>query len=81
MHDDSFDPTDYLSNADPVMRRLIEEVGPFMLRPRIRRSPFESLARALPINNSTTKPPRAFSNDSSRSSPAVGSRCRMNRLP
>ena len=47
MHDDSFDPTDYLSNADPVMRRLIEEVGPFMLRPRIRRSPFESLARAI----------------------------------
>ena len=47
MHDDSFDPTDYLSNADPVMRRLIEEVGPFMLKPKIRRSPFESLARAI----------------------------------
>jgi DNA-3-methyladenine glycosylase II len=40
-------PTDYLSNVDPVMRRLIEEVGPFMLKPKIRRSPFESLARAI----------------------------------
>ncbi|HEU5091334.1 MAG TPA: DNA-3-methyladenine glycosylase 2 family protein [Nitrospira sp.] len=47
MHDESFDSTDYLSNADPVMRRLIEEVGPFMLKPKIRRSPFESLARAI----------------------------------
>ena len=29
------------------MRRVIGEVGPFTLRPRIRRSPFESLARAI----------------------------------
>ena len=47
MHDESFDSTGYLSNVDPVMRRLIEAVGPFTLKPRIRRSPFESLARAI----------------------------------
>ena len=29
------------------MRRLIREVGPFTLTPRSRRSPFESLARAI----------------------------------
>jgi DNA-3-methyladenine glycosylase II len=29
------------------MRRLIREVGPFALTPRVRRSPFESLARAI----------------------------------
>jgi DNA-3-methyladenine glycosylase II len=29
------------------MRRLIREVGPFTLTPRVRRSPFESLARAI----------------------------------
>jgi DNA-3-methyladenine glycosylase II len=39
--------TDYLSKVDPVMRRLIQEIGPFTLKPRIRRSPFESLARAI----------------------------------
>ena len=37
----------HLSNADPVMRRLIREVGPFTLTPRPKRSPFESLARAI----------------------------------
>jgi DNA-3-methyladenine glycosylase II len=37
----------YLSRVDPVMRRLIEEVGPFSLKPKVRRSPFESLARAI----------------------------------
>ena len=41
------EPTVYLSNVDPVMRRLIEEVGPFSLKPKVRRSPFESLARAI----------------------------------
>ncbi len=41
------EPTGYLSNVDPVMRRLIEEIGPFSLKPRIRRSSFESLARAI----------------------------------
>jgi len=41
------EPTDYLSRVDPVMRRLIEEVGPFSLKPKVRRSPFESLARAI----------------------------------
>ena len=41
------EPTDYLSSVDPVMRRLIEEVGPFSLKPKVRRSPFESLARAI----------------------------------
>lgn len=29
------------------MRRLIEEIGPFSLKPNVRRSPFESLARAI----------------------------------
>lgn len=37
----------HLSMVDPVMRRLIREVGPCTLKPRIRRSPFESLARAI----------------------------------
>jgi DNA-3-methyladenine glycosylase II len=37
----------HLSKTDPVMRRLIREVGPFTLTPRSRRSPFESLARAI----------------------------------
>jgi DNA-3-methyladenine glycosylase II len=39
--------TDHLYGVDPVMRRLIEEIGPFSLKPRGRRSPFESLARAI----------------------------------
>ena len=30
-----------------MMRRVISEVGPFTLKPRVRRSPFESLARAI----------------------------------
>lgn len=37
----------YLSETDPVMRRLICEVGPFTLTPRSKRSPFESLVRAI----------------------------------
>ncbi|HKE60825.1 MAG TPA: DNA-3-methyladenine glycosylase 2 family protein [Nitrospira sp.] len=37
----------HLQLVDPVMRRLIREVGPCMLKPRVRRSPFESLARAI----------------------------------
>lgn len=41
------EPTLYLSKVDPVMRRLIAEVGPFSLKPKVRRSPFESLARAI----------------------------------
>ncbi len=39
--------TRYLAKTDPVMRRLIREVGPFTLTPRSKRSPFESLARAI----------------------------------
>jgi DNA-3-methyladenine glycosylase II len=39
--------TKHLAKVDPVMRRLIREVGPFALTPRVRRSPFESLARAI----------------------------------
>ena len=39
--------TKHLAKVDPVMRRLIHTVGPFMLTPRVRRSPFESLARAI----------------------------------
>lgn len=37
----------HLSRVDPVMRRLIRDVGPFALAPRVRRTPFESLARAI----------------------------------
>ena len=37
----------HLSKADPVMRRLIREVGSFTLTPQSKRSPFESLARAI----------------------------------
>jgi DNA-3-methyladenine glycosylase II len=37
----------HLAKADPVMRRLIQEVGSFTLTPRSKRSPFESLARAI----------------------------------
>ena len=37
----------HLSRVDPVMRRLIREVGPFALIPKVRRTPFESLARAI----------------------------------
>jgi DNA-3-methyladenine glycosylase II len=39
--------TRHLAGVDPVMCRLIREVGPFALVPRSRRSPFESLARAI----------------------------------
>lgn len=37
----------HLCRVDPVMRRLIREVGPFALIPKVRRTPFESLARAI----------------------------------
>lgn len=37
----------HLARVDPIMRRLIRSVGPFTLLPRNRRSPFESLARAI----------------------------------
>ncbi len=36
-----------LSQADPVMRQLIRDVGPCLLAPRKGRSPFEALARAI----------------------------------
>lgn len=39
--------TAHLLAVDPVMRRLIEDIGPFTLKPRVGRSPFESLARAI----------------------------------
>ena len=37
----------YLSKTDPVMKRLILDIGPYRLTPRKRRSPFESLVRAI----------------------------------
>ncbi|MBS0169546.1 MAG: DNA-3-methyladenine glycosylase 2 family protein [Nitrospira sp.] len=37
----------HLCRVDPVMKRVIEEVGPYALLPRARRSPFESLVRAI----------------------------------
>ncbi len=39
--------TRHLARVDPVMRRLIRDVGPFTLIPKVRRTPFESLARAI----------------------------------
>ena len=39
--------TRHLSKADPVMKQLIRDIGPYCLMPRVRRSPFESLARAV----------------------------------
>ncbi|MBI4003262.1 MAG: DNA-3-methyladenine glycosylase 2 family protein [Nitrospira defluvii] len=39
--------TRHLSKIDPVMKRLIAEVGPYALPLRAGRSPFESLARAI----------------------------------
>lgn len=39
--------TRHLAKVDPVMRRLIRDVGPFALIPKVRRTPFESLARAI----------------------------------
>ena len=41
------EPISRLSDLDPVMRRLIEDIGPCALKPRVRRSPFESLVRAI----------------------------------
>ncbi len=45
--EESISAVRHLSAVDPVMRRLIREVGPFALTPRGRRTPFESLARAI----------------------------------
>jgi len=39
--------TKHLARVDPVMSRLIREVGPYTLKPRNGRAPFESLARAI----------------------------------
>ena len=37
----------HLSRVDPVLRRVIHQVGPCLLLPKTRRPPFESLARAI----------------------------------
>ena len=37
----------HLCKIDPVMKRVIDAVGPYALPPPPRRSPFESLARAI----------------------------------
>jgi DNA-3-methyladenine glycosylase II len=39
--------TAHLARVDPVMRQLIREIGPYALKPKLGRSPFESLARAI----------------------------------
>jgi DNA-3-methyladenine glycosylase II len=39
--------TTHLARVDPVMRELIQEIGPCTLTPRVGRSPFESLTRAI----------------------------------
>jgi DNA-3-methyladenine glycosylase II len=41
------DPVQHLAKVDPVMRRLIREVGPYSLPTNVRRPPFEILARAI----------------------------------
>ncbi len=38
---------DHLCTIDPVMKRVIDEVGPYAFLPRSKRSPFESLVRAI----------------------------------
>ena len=43
----SIDPTQHLAKVDPVMRRLIRQIGPFALQLNARRPPFETLARAI----------------------------------
>lgn len=40
-------PETHLRRVDPVMRRLVQEIGPFALAPNVGRSPFESLVRAI----------------------------------
>lgn len=47
MTDLNLQATEHLAAVDPVMRRLIQEIGPFSLKPNVRRSPFESLVRAI----------------------------------
>lgn len=37
----------YLSRADRILGKLIAQVGPCRLKPRVRRSPFESLVRSV----------------------------------
>lgn len=44
---DSTTPTKHLAKVDPVMRRLIREVGPYTLEVNTRRPPFEVLVRAI----------------------------------
>ena len=39
--------TTHLARVDPVMRGLIQEIGPCTLTPRVGQSPFETLARAI----------------------------------
>ena len=39
--------TRYLAKVDPIMRKLLREVGPCTLTPRMRCTPFESLVRAI----------------------------------
>jgi DNA-3-methyladenine glycosylase II len=37
----------HLSNVDPILRNLIDRVGPCRLRPERRRAPYQSLVRAV----------------------------------
>ena len=41
------DPVQHLAKVDPVMRRLIREIGPYSLPTNVRRPPFEILVRAI----------------------------------
>jgi len=40
-------PTQHLTKVDPVMRKLIKQIGPYNLQTNSRRPPFEILARAI----------------------------------
>jgi DNA-3-methyladenine glycosylase II len=43
----AIDPPQHLAKVDPVMRRLVREIGPYNLQTNTRRPPFEILARAI----------------------------------
>ena len=47
MNVNTIDSTQHLAKVDPVMRRLIREIGPYSLPTNIRRPPFEILVRAI----------------------------------
>ena len=65
----SSQPTRHLSEVDPVMRRLIQAIGPFALKPQIRCSPFEPLTRTIARGRHTLPTPRDVLRYGERGSP------------